>query len=146
MRSAEFYVVGSDAHQAQQLLVCRLIAKLHQSKNKIYIHCASLREAQAYDELLWTFEDDSFIPHHLVDEGLSPPPSVQLGYPPHVPTMNDVLFNLNAEIPVFYKQFRRILEIVPYDKNQRELSRQHYRFYQQEGLRVGMHEETTTQA
>lgn len=143
MTQVDFYLLDSTEAQGQRA-ICQLISQLYQAKQRVYVHCASLSEAQFYDELLWTFEEDSFIPHHLVDEGLIPPPPIQLGHTLQTPTITEVLFNLSNEIPAFYQQFKRILEVVPGDTEQRELSRQHYRFYQQQGFQVTTHQAAAT--
>ena len=144
MPRVDFYIIDNTHPKAAAIYLCRLIAKVYQRKHKLYVHCASDKEAHFYDDLLWTYEDDSFIPHHLVSETLSPPPPVQLGCLTTPPTHCDVLLNLNETIPDFYAQFNRVLEVVPNDPKHRELSRQHYRFYKKNDCPVNSHEVQTT--
>ncbi|MFI4918751.1 MAG: DNA polymerase III subunit chi [Legionellales bacterium] len=125
----DFYLVASTEPDAHWLVACRLIEKVYSMGHKIYVHCNNQQDAENLDELLWTFRDDSFIPHNLQGEGPEPPPPVQIGHGNSPRGFNDVLLNMAADIPPFHTKFRRILEVVSYLEAEKEQSRIHYKYY-----------------
>lgn len=70
----DFYLVTETGAQAPLLLCCRLLEKAYQQQHKVYVQTPSQQEAEALDELLWTFKDECFIPHNLQGEGPKLPP------------------------------------------------------------------------
>jgi DNA polymerase-3 subunit chi len=134
-----FYAL-TDLDPGKRLQVaCRVIEKAFLQKHSIYVHAASQTEAEALDELLWTFSPESFIPHHLVGEGPTPPPPVRIGWQEIPREANDLLVNLHADAPPDPRRFRRIIEIVGGDEALREPARQHWRLYKQQGYPVATH-------
>lgn len=125
----DFYLLNASGQQASRLLACRLLEKAYLRGHRVFVYCNNQQETEDLDELLWTFKDNSFIPHNLQGEGPEPPPPIQIGYRDEPRGFNDILFNLATEIPPFYSRFRRIIEIVPNDDTAKELSRKHYREY-----------------
>lgn len=134
-----FYVLASIDPQVRLLTACRLIEKAWRGKHQVYVQAASRAEAEALDEMLWAFKPESFIPHHLVGDGPTPPPAVRLGHGPLAADARDLLLNLADDIPSGFERFRRILEIVGGDDQQRGPARQHWRFYKQQGYPVQSH-------
>ncbi len=119
------------------LFVCRLIEKNYQQKRRIYIHAETQKEAHDLDELLWTYRDDSFLPHNLYGEGPEPAPPIQIGFGTTPEKQQDILLNLSATVPVFYTQFQRVFEIVVSSEPAlQEISREHYRFYRGQGCEI----------
>jgi DNA polymerase-3 subunit chi len=126
----DFYLLSNNQPDASYLLACRLLEKATLQGHRIFVCCNSLKEAEHLDELLWTYKDDSFIPHNLQGEGPEPPPPVQIGYGTSEPRgFNDVLMNLSSTIPSFKSKFKRIIEIVEHNEPAKELSRNRYREY-----------------
>jgi DNA polymerase-3 subunit chi len=125
----DFYLLNNDDAQASWLLACRLLEKAYLRGHRIFVYCNNQSQAEKLDELLWTFKDDSFIPHNLQGEGPEPPPPIQIGYQQEPRGFNDILLNMADEIPPFYTRFKRIIELVANDETSKELSRLHYREY-----------------
>ncbi len=134
-----FYVLADQAPEKRLSTACRIIEKAFQQKHSIYVHAANQAEAEQLDELLWTFKAESFIPHHLVGDGPTPPPPVRIGWQEIPPEASDLLINLHAAAPEQPKRFRRIVEIVGGDEAMREAARQHWRQYKQQGYPVSSH-------
>jgi DNA polymerase-3 subunit chi len=110
---------------------CRLVEKVFGQGHRIYIHTGSAADARHLDRLLWTFRDQSFIPHGLadrVDTRLTP---VLLGHDAPPPDETDVLINLTPAIPGFFSRFQRLLEIVEDDPRWRAAARDRWRHYRQ---------------
>lgn len=127
----DFYLLESNSAKERHLLCCRLIEKAYARGHRVFIYCSSKEEAELIDELLWTFKDDSFIPHNLQGEGPEPPPAVQIGYAQEPRGFNDILINMQAEVASFHKRFCRIIEIVGAEEEDKALSRQRFRYYRQ---------------
>jgi len=137
----DFYLILNEAPQSAWLFTCRLIDKAYQAGHRIYVYLDTQDDAYAFDELLWSFDPQSFIPHHIQGEGPNPPPPVQLGHFPQTPPkITDVLINLSTSIPDFYPQFQRICEIVGPLEEQKTRKREHYRIYQQTGKKIHIHQ------
>lgn len=136
----DFYVLGDSAQpdnphgNEHYHFACRLIEKAYLRKHRVYVHCHNEQQAHTVDELLWCFKEDSFIPHNLCGEGPQPPPPVQLGFGDKPAQFNDLLINLSDGVPEFFAQFKRVIEIVSANDTSRNLSREHFKFYRQQGL------------
>lgn len=138
----DFYLLESKEESARNLLACRLVEKAYLRGHRVFIYCNNQQEAHLLDELLWTFKDNSFIPHNLQGEGPEPPPPIQIGYQSEPRGFNDILLNLNQDLPAFYARFQRIMEIVPNDEAAKELCRQHYKAYRAKQCELHTHEMT----
>jgi len=121
------------------LLACRLLEKAWRHGHRVYVYCGDKQQAEALDELLWTFKDDSFIPHNLQGEGPEPPPAVQIGHSQEPRGYNDILMNLADSIPSFYTRFKRVIELVSNDEAEKEQSRDHFRQYRSNQCEMRTH-------
>ncbi len=135
----DFYLLEQHDPQARWLIACRLIEKAYIRGHTVYVHCDHQKDAETIDELLWTFKEESFIPHNLQGEGPKPPPPVQIGYGAEPKGFNDILLNLSRAIPEFHQRFKRVIEIVSGDEQAKNLSREHYRQYRAQGYELFTH-------
>ena len=135
----DFYLINQDQPDAVWLLACRLLEKAYKRGHRIFVFCESKEHAEHLDELLWTYKDDSFIPHHLQGEGPEPAPPVQIGYGPEPRGFNDILLNMAPTIPAYFTRFQRVMEIVAADEAAKERSREHYREYRKYGCELHAH-------
>ena len=135
----DFYLLNQSHPQAGWLVACRLLEKAYQRGHRVFVYCESPQDAALLDELLWTYKDDSFIPHNLQGEGPEPPPAIQIGYGPDAGGFNDILLNMATTIPQFHTRFRRIMEIVMDNDAAKEISREHYREYRNKRFELHTH-------
>lgn len=138
--NVDFYLLANDNAQARYMLACRLLEKAFVRGHQVFVYCNDRAQAEHIDELLWTFKEDSFIPHNLQGEGPQAPPPIQIGHHQEPRGFNDILLNLAEEIPPFFARFRRIIEIVSSDEAAKEQSRLHYRHYRAQGCELRTHE------
>lgn len=136
----DFYILNAGDEQAQAVVACRLAAKAYYANHQVYLHCRDAGHANVLDNLLWTFKEDSFIPHNLADEPIMPAPMVQMGHTTLPLHQQDIMINLATDIPSNHNQFRRIIEIVPANETAKALCREHYLFYKQAGYDLVTHE------
>ncbi len=135
----DFYLLASEQPDKRWLFACRLLEKAYLKGHRIYVHCSNQHDAELIDELLWTFRDDSFIPHNLQGEGPEPPPPVQIGFSKEPRGYSDILLNMAHEIPAFYTKFKRVMELVVNNETDKELSRSHYKVYKSRGCELNTH-------
>jgi DNA polymerase-3 subunit chi len=135
----DFYVLETTNKQKSQLFTCRLLETT--TPKSIFVHMNTREEAQRFDALLWTYRDDSFLPHSLYDSNnevseVSAAP-IQIGFSDINSNSNSdtpnpspaILFNLAQTVPSFYTQFERVIEIVFTDPSVQQLARQRYKHY-----------------
>ena len=131
-----FYPLDQGDLDDALLYACRLTEKAVQLGHKVHLLVRSQEQAEKLDELLWQFRPDSFIPHQtlpLQDSDSQPDCQVTLGTQDQLPVTRDILVNLGTEVWDHYQQFDDIREIVAAEDSERNLGRQRYRHYQDEG-------------
>lgn len=135
----DFYILSGGGESGHTHYTCRLAEKAYKLKHRIYIHVDNGVEAQQLDELLWTFNQDSFVPHELVTND-APDSPVTIGFNDQAPQGYGLLINLSQDIPEFYKQFDRVAEVVADADALRQTSREHFRFYREQGVTPDTHQ------
>ncbi len=139
MPKIDFYILATGTAKAHFQLACRLIEKAYKNGHRVYVHTENEKEAHAIDELLWTYRDDSFIPHNLYGEGPEPAPPIQIGFQEKPEKHRDILINLSHSVPAFFSQFNRILEVVSTDPDTQARARENYRAYRTQGHDITTH-------
>ena len=136
-----FYVLPPEAPLgARTTTVCRLAEKALKQKRQVLIVADTKAEAEALDEALWTFKAESFIPHHLVGDGSTPPPPVLVTWLAPPAECRDILVNLGAVLAPGFERFNRVIEIVAGSDTEREQAREHWKAYKRQGYQVDAHE------
>lgn len=137
----DFYLLN-DSQQADAcwLVACRLLEKAYHRGHRVFVLCDSLQDAEQLDELLWTYKEDSFVPHNLQGEGPEPPPAIQIGWGKEPRGFHDILLNFSKEVPTFYAKFQRIIEIVGTNDAAKAISRAHYRHYRAHQCHIHTHQ------
>lgn len=127
----DFYILQTEGFPNSALLTCKLLEKAYAKKHQVFVFCDNQANADYLDELLWTYKDESFIPHNLQGEGPEPPPPIQIGFhtDENPKTFRDIMINLSTTIPTFHTQFKRIIEIVTQDESCKTIKREHYQTY-----------------
>lgn len=92
------------------------------------------------DTLLWTFNDQSFIPHDRIEKSQADITPVTIAVKLQNTEEHDILINLDSTIPECFSQFERLLEPVDNDETNRAASRDHYRYYRDCGYMINNHE------
>lgn len=142
MPNIDFYLINETSITESYRFICRLIDKAYQQKHQIYVHGNSSAEIKTLDDLLWTFRDDGFIPHDTLQKNIPATVPIQLGYNLAPEHHKDILINLTNEIPEFFAQFKRVLEIVPNADSARKISRQKFKVYREKNCELKTHDLT----
>jgi DNA polymerase-3 subunit chi len=139
MARVDFYVLSQAGEQARRVFACRLAEKAYRLENKVHIEAGDKSAAERLDELLWTFRDGSFVPHHVLGtEDIDSP--VTIGCGEHDVTDRDLLINLCDEIPAIAADFARIAELVTADDECRQASRRRFVAYREQGHTLETHD------
>ena len=127
----DFYVLKSAAPRQRWAFACRLTEKAYLKNLKIVIVNDTLADAQALDELLWTFNERSFIPHKvcLDEQSLDPATAVHLTLDSGTAPAADLLVNLARALPAQLQNYARIAEIIDSDEERRRLGRERFKAY-----------------
>lgn len=137
MTDIDFYILSAQEPQQRLDFACRLVEKAYRSRCKVYIHLDNDAEAKAFDELLWNYRENSFIPHGLVgSDDLEENCPVYIGSGDQQAPHFDVLLNLATEIPATFARHKRLLEIVIQQDAVLAATRLHYKFYKERGYPI----------
>ena len=145
MPKVDFYILPDENPATRLTFACRLIEKAYKNRHRIYIHTNNERDAHQLDELLWTYHETSFLPHHLCGEGPEPAPPIQIGFEVTPDKHRDILINLSDATPLFYSKFTRILELIINEPHAQASARERYRNYRTAGCDMTTHKLDTVE-
>jgi DNA polymerase-3 subunit chi len=135
----DFYLLNDTTLDAHFKIACRLVEKAYFNQHRIFVCCETRDDAIRLDQLLWTYKEESFIPHALIWENFLPTPPILIGYK-HLPdNPADLIFNLTHDLPLNTKALTRIIEIVAPSEAAKTMSREHYRAYRAQGFELNTH-------
>jgi DNA polymerase-3 subunit chi len=133
-----FYVVQTAASGERLQVAARLADKAFRSGHRIFINASDQGQAQELDQLLWTFRPSSFIPHGLYGQVHSD--TVAIGWGQEPDNHNDLLINLQLEVPPFFSRFKRVAEVVTPEPASLAALRRSWKFYQDRGYQLEKHD------
>jgi DNA polymerase-3 subunit chi len=144
----DFYVLKSSTAQQRWTFACRLTEKAYLRDLKVVLLSASAADAEALDELLWTFNERAFVPHELrvgaastsgLAQGAGAAP-VQLTQDLDCIDAADLLVNLSDRLPDRLDRFERIAEIMDGDAERRLKGRERFKAYRDLKLALETHQ------
>jgi DNA polymerase-3 subunit chi len=137
----DFYIARDPSRQALLQIGCRVIEKAWQHGHRVYVLTDTADESRQLDDLLWTFRQDSFVPHALREADPAPTASpVLIGEADTLPPAVDVLVNLSSRLPGCAQDCARVAELVANDPPARAHARERYRHYRDLGARIDTHD------
>lgn len=135
MTRIDFYDLTQSHHNSDGL-VCKLCHKAYQNKQSVLLLTADQQHTEKLDRMLWTSEEESFLPHDRQEQdGILTPILVNHQADPR--GERQLLINLTDEIPLFFAQFERVIELVA--TNNKEVARSHYSYYKDRGYVLNHH-------
>ena len=136
MPRADFYLIDKPRFREEPLLlVCELVRKAYAAELPTLVLARDTAQAEALDDLLWSFDPDEFLPHQIAgsDEGDEDTPILITTPEMDVPA-RPLLINLRDAAPA--GSFERVLEVVPADPAARDPLRERWKHYQSLGFAV----------
>jgi DNA polymerase-3 subunit chi len=132
---ADFYLIDKPRFREQPLLlVCELVKKAFAAQQPTLVLTRDYGQAEAIDELLWEFDQDTLIPHQLAGDDDDANTAVLI-VPPDIETADrPLLINLRETCPGGH--YQRVLEVVAANPAERDSSRVRWREYQRLGFEL----------
>jgi len=135
-----FYILNDENKDANNpssafYHACLQASYFYRQNQRVYIYTQNQQDAEQIDELLWSFDADSFVPHNLVGEGSKQGAMVEIGFQPPQ-GRRPVLINLTSEMPSFANQFSFVVDFVPCDDVLKQQARERFKTCRQWGFQV----------
>lgn len=124
MTRIDFYVLQSDQPREADTFACRLAEKAYRAGLRVLLAVDNRARAGELDQLLWTFREDSFLPHAPQSAEQGAAVEINCGEEPGL--HHGLLINLCSEVPGWFSRFERLAEIVL--QQPRALARSRTRF------------------
>lgn len=134
MTQIDFYVLPDNTLEARWLFACRLLDKVQRLGMRALVVVNSEADAKAFDELLWTFKPESFVPHQLLHAGKPAP--VEITFREDAGDHQGLLLNLSDRVPPYFSRFERLSEIIVQEPASLAKGREHFGFYKQRGYPI----------
>ena len=136
----DFYVLPDAPENGRALLACRLADKAYSLGHTVYLLMSSEAQAAALDDWLWTFRQDSFVPHEryplLAGSEGSP---VLIGVVSPAEVNAQVLINCTDAFPEGFERFERVVELVDQRPEVLAQSRERFKQYRERGFTPESH-------
>lgn len=140
MPRVDFYLLSRHITDGKLRAACRLCQKIYTLGHTALIQARDLEQAEAMDDLMWTFDQSSFIPHGLdVQDAQSDLPIV-IGYLPPTSKHHNVLISLLDVVPDYFDQYPRIAEFVDDTAQDKSQARHRFRLYRDQGCALKTHD------
>ena len=129
MTRIDFYQLDSARHRYDQV-VCQLCQKAWDNRQWTLLLTRDHHQSKQLDQALWTFADDSFVPHDSeeADDFATP---ILIHDDPAPRGDRQLLINLSVGVPDYFAQFERVIELVT--EENKSQAREHYSFYKERG-------------
>lgn len=138
MQRVDFYIVESEAADACEAVACQLAEKAWNGNLRLIIRTADAAQAARLDRALWTYRQDSFLPHGLQADNAEEPivlvsmdETAQAGY--------DMLINLAPAVAQNLAAYQRIAEVACREPELLEAARSRFRWYRSQGMAPNNH-------
>lgn len=139
----DFYLLDRHMENGRLRAACRVSKKIHSLGHRIYVQTPDLEQAKVLDDLMWTFDQSSFVPHGLYDpDHLDHHTPIAIGRHSSPEGGYNVLISLLESVPESYESFPRVVELVDNTPEDKALARDRYRWYRERGCDLDKHEIT----
>lgn len=136
MTHIEFHINAQDKLAA----AVRLIGAAYQTGKRVLIFAPERGVASRIDHMLWTTPALSFVPHVAAASPLASQTPVIIAASLDDVEHDQVLVNLDGELPPSFARFERLVEIVGTDEDDRVPARNRFRFYRERGYPMTTHD------
>jgi DNA polymerase-3 subunit chi len=136
----DFYVLeGSDSRQRWRY-ACQEIEKAFLAEEHVLVWLDNDTDVAAFDDLLWTFADRSFVPHEpLGPESDWEESPVLLSAAREPQTAPHLIVNLAATAPSGIERAGRVIEIIDAEPTRRQAGRERFKQYRAMGIEPATH-------
>jgi DNA polymerase-3 subunit chi len=103
---------------------------------RLMVFSSDAEAASRLEHYLWTNPAIGFTPHCRPDHALAAVTPIIIDCRGEQLAHDDVLVNLQTQHPPFFSRFRRLIEIVGLDEEDKSAARMRYRFYRDRGYEI----------
>lgn len=137
MPQVDFYIIKDNSPQLALRTACSIAEKALQAGIKAHIQTSD-SNTEKLDALLWTFRDQSFVPHEIHPPSFAACP-ITIG---SEGGSNEIqmLINISNELPENIDKFQRIAEVIDNHDEFIRAGRERYRLYREQGHEPQHHE------
>ena len=139
MPRADFYLIQKPRFREDPLLlVCELARKAFDANLPALVLARDAEQAEQLDDLLWSFDDDAYIPHQIAGDDEDDLAPVLIVAPDTDTPLRALVINLrDVAVP---GNVERVLEVVPADDHARGPLRERWKQYKSRGFDVNKHD------
>ena len=139
MPRADFYLIAKPRFLEEPMrLVCELARKSYDKGLWTLILARDTAQAEALDELLWSFDDDAYIPHQIAGDEEDELTPVLIATPDMDVPSRALVINLRDD--TYLGACDRVLEVVPADASARGPLRERWKQYKALGFDVNKYD------
>ena len=136
---ADFYLIQKARFREEPLLlVCELARKAFDANLSTLVLARDADQAEQLDDLLWSFDEDAYIPHQLAGDDEDELAPVLIAGPDVDTPMRTLVINLRDA--AVQGNVERVLEVVPADDGARGPLRERWKQYQVRGFDLKKHD------
>jgi DNA polymerase-3 subunit chi len=141
--SSQSAVDSKGDHQSNDEITkaANLAVECVKSRKKTTVLCDTQAQAEAFDELVWQYPADQFVPHNLFGEGPDMGTPVEIIWIDAFKTMRKlrnraVVINLSQTFIEQYADINQIIDFVPHEETLKINARERYKQYKQAGCQL----------
>ena len=139
MPRADFYLIQKPRFREDPLLlVCELARKAFDANLPALVLARDADQAEQLDDLLWSFDDDAYIPHQIAGDDEDDLAPVLIATPDTDTPIRQLVINLRDA--AVEGGFDRVLEVVPADDSARGPLRERWKQYKSRGFDLKKHD------
>jgi DNA polymerase-3 subunit chi len=136
----DFYILEGQSPSGRLKLACRLAEKAYLAAQTVLVWDTDAAELKAFDQMLWVFNDGSFVPHEALSESVTPgDASVLLSSGAALSANVDIIINLAPDLPPCLARTPRVVEIIDGDDTRRRAGRARFKAYRELGVQPASH-------
>ena len=137
----DFYIIEDPSSAARLKLACKLAEKAYLASQRVLVWHTDPAELRDLDELLWVFNDGSFVPHEALPNNGVPgnecPVFLSAGVA--LSANVDIIINLAPDLPPGLEKAGRVAEIIDGDDARRRAGRARFKAYRELGAQPASH-------
>jgi DNA polymerase-3 subunit chi len=135
----DFYVLGP-GRGSRHLFACRIAEKAWRQGLRVLIHTNDQQETESMDSLLWSFSDQSFLPHGRLGQADPAANPILVGHADDPADEHQLLINLASDLPTWFSRFERVAECIDQEPQVKTAGRERFRFYREHGYPMDTHQ------
>lgn len=111
----------------------RIVGELYRQGSRVTVFVPDAAIAERIDRILWTQPATGFLPHCAAESPLAAQTPIVIATDLERSPHDEVLINLDGDLPPSFARFQRLIEVVGSDEGDRVPARARFRFYRDRG-------------